>query len=134
MLSLTRRYQFCSGHRLFRQEWEQEKNQAVYGRCANEMGHGHNYELYVTVTGTLEPSTGMIVDLALMDRQVKELVLDRLDHRFFNHEIAEFADVVPTSENLSRFICRVLEPGLHPARLVGIRLYETPNNCFEYRV
>ena len=131
MLTLTRRYTFSSGHRLCRPEWSDARNVEVYGRCANPAGHGHNYRLYVTVTGPLDPATGMLADLPQLDRTVAEEVLSRLDHRFLNHEVAEFRDVVPTSENLCRQIGRWLAPRLSPARLVRITLYETDTNCFE---
>ena len=131
MLSLTRRYTFSSGHRLCRREWTDARNEEVYGRCANRNGHGHNYVLYVTVTGPLDPETGMMADLPRLDRTVEREVLSRLDHHFLNHEVAEFRDAVPTSENLCRLIGRWLEPKLSPARLVRITLYETDANCFE---
>lgn len=131
MLSLTRRYTFSSGHRLCRPEWTDARNVEIYGRCANPAGHGHNYVLYVTVAGPLDPETGMLVDLPQLDRTVAREVLSRLDHRFLNREVAEFRDTVPTSENLCRQIGQWLEPNLSPARLVRITLYETDTNCFE---
>jgi 6-pyruvoyltetrahydropterin/6-carboxytetrahydropterin synthase len=131
MLSLTRRYAFSAGHRLSRACWDPEQNRQIYGRCANPGGHGHNYTLLVTVAGEPDPASGMIVDLAELDRVVRRTVLDRLDHRFVNEEVPEFRDRVPTSENLCRWIWHVLQPEA-PAPLARIVLHETGTNCFEY--
>jgi len=133
MLSLTRRYTFAAAHQLARRDWDAARNSDVYGRCANPHGHGHNYTLYVTVTGALDPRTGMMVDLAIMDQVVGDRILGRLDHRFLNEEISRFRTVVPTSESLCRFVWEELHNALAPARLVRILLYETENNSFEYR-
>ncbi|MBN2433429.1 MAG: 6-carboxytetrahydropterin synthase [Acidobacteria bacterium] len=133
MLSITRRYTFAAAHQLAHPDWDPGRNAAVYGRCANPHGHGHNYLLFVTVTGERDARTGMLVDLAAMDRVVGERVLSRLDHRFLNLEIGRFRTTVPTSEALCHFVWDELCVALAPARLVRILLYETENNCFEYR-
>jgi 6-pyruvoyltetrahydropterin/6-carboxytetrahydropterin synthase len=131
VLSLTRRYRFSAGHRLCRPEWSEARNIAVYGRCANPAGHGHNYVMYVTVSGNPDPLTGMLIELPVLDRLVQEKILDRLDHRFLNREVEEFQHTVPTSENLCREIGQWLQPLLAPVRLARITLYETDSNCFE---
>ncbi len=131
MLSLMRRYTFSAGHRLSRAHWEPERNRRIYGRCANPHGHGHNYTLHVVVTGEVDPASGMIADLAELDRVVRRLVVDRLDHRFINDEIPDFRDRVPTSENLCRWIWSALQLEV-PGRLVRITLKETDTNSFEY--
>ena len=82
MLRLIRRYTFSAGHRLSRAQWDPEQNRRVYGRCANPHGHGHNYTLWVAVSGEMDPASGMIADLAELDRVVRRQVVDRLDHRF----------------------------------------------------
>lgn len=135
MLSLTRRYGFAAGHRLGREEWTEERNRTVYGICANRPGHGHNYFLWVTVEGTPDPGSGMIIGLTDLDRLVHRQVISRLDHRFLNSEVPGFTDTVPTSENLCRFIRTTLSEGLRQlnpgVRLHRLRLAETRNNYFE---
>lgn len=131
MLRLIRRYTFSAGHRLSRAQWDPERNRRVYGRCANPHGHGHNYTLWVAVSGKADPASGMIANLAELDRVVRRQVVDRLDHRFINDEIPDFRDRVPTSENLCRWIWSALQPAV-PGRLATITLQETDTNGFEY--
>ena len=132
MLTLTRRYHFSAGHRLRRADWDMETNSKVYGRCANPGGHGHNYYLFVSVSGEQDSKTGMIVDLSVLDSVVKQQILDKLDHRFLNTEIEFFHTAAPTSEQLCRFIWKQLKSSLKTIRLTRIVLNETENNSFEY--
>jgi len=104
--SLTRRITFSAAHRYSRPEWTEEKNASTFGACAWKNFHGHSYVCDVTITGPIDPKTGFVVDLGLLDRILKEQVKDRFDHRNINLDVPEFADgkLVPTGENLARFI------------------------------
>jgi 6-pyruvoyltetrahydropterin/6-carboxytetrahydropterin synthase len=130
-LSLSRRYSFPASHRLFRAEWNDEKNQQVFGKCANPHGHGHNYTVEVTVTGPVDPRTGMIANLADLDEYVRKQVLEEFDHVNLNEQISEFRDAVPTTENLCRVIYKRLA-GFSHARVERVRIEETGKNSFEY--
>lgn len=111
---LERRYRFCASHLYRREEWSEEENRARFGACANLPGHGHNYRLYVTVAGSVDRSTGFMVDLPALDGLVHEEVIARLDHRHLNHAVAEFGPGkdIPTSENLVLWIHQRLSLGL----------------------
>lgn len=104
--SLTRRVTFAAAHRYALPEWSAERNREVFGACSNPSYHGHNYACDVEVTGPVDARTGMLVDLAIVDRVLDEQVKQRFDHRNINLDIPEFADgkLVPTGENLARFI------------------------------
>jgi len=109
----------------------QEENRQTYGKCNNPHGHGHNYALEVTVSGQVEPRTGMICDLTDLDRFVDEKIVQRFGHENLN-TLAEFKDLVPTTENLCIEIYRILEQGFHQAGIEKIRMEETMLNSFEY--
>ena len=132
MIRMTRRYAFSAAHVLARPDWSDERNQAVYGKCANPGGHGHNYVLEVTVRGEIDPESGRVVPVERLDALVQRRVLELLDHRFLNREIAEFGSEVPTAENIARFAWRALKGELSPALLDRVRLVETQNNSVEY--
>lgn len=129
-ISLTRRYSFAASHRLCRPDWSDAENYRIFGKCANPYGHGHNYLLEVTVAGPLDPSTGMIINLADLDAAVKTKVLDEFDHVYLNEQVPEFRDLVPTTENLCRVIFQRLSNATK-ARLERIRIEETGRNSFE---
>jgi 6-pyruvoyltetrahydropterin/6-carboxytetrahydropterin synthase len=128
---LTRRYIFSASHRLHCDELSQEQNRAVYGKCNNPHGHGHNYALEVTVSGQVDAKTGMICNLVELDETVRRGVLDRFDHVNLNL-CAEFKGVVPTTENLSEAIFQILKQNFKAAHLERVRLEETLMNSFEY--
>ncbi|HKF52732.1 MAG TPA: 6-carboxytetrahydropterin synthase [Candidatus Acidoferrales bacterium] len=130
-LSLTRRYSFPASHRLFRSDWSDAENHRVFGKCANPHGHGHNYVLEVTVTGPVDPATGMIANLADLDSFVRARVLDDFDHVNLNEQIPEFRGAIPTTENLCRVIYNRLS-GFSHARIERVRIEETAKNSFEY--
>lgn len=131
ILSLTRRYSFPASHRLFRADWSDAENQRVFGKCANVHGHGHNYALEITVTGPVDSSTGMIVNLADLDSFVRARVLDEFDHANLNEQIPEFGISIPTTENLCRVIFKRLH-GFATGRITRIRIEETAKNSFQY--
>jgi 6-pyruvoyltetrahydropterin/6-carboxytetrahydropterin synthase len=128
---MTRRYDFCAAHRLHNPALSDEENVAIFGSCNNPYGHGHNYVLEVTLAGSPDPVTGLMLDLDTLDRVVHEEVVEVLDHRYLNVEVPEFHDLVPTTENLCRVIWDRLV-GKVPGRLHKVGIHETPNNFFEY--
>jgi 6-pyruvoyltetrahydropterin/6-carboxytetrahydropterin synthase len=130
MISLTRSYEFAASHRLHAPALSGEENLALFGKCNNPMGHGHNYVLEVTITGEPDPTTGMIADLTHLDTLVHQLVVDRYDHKNLNEDIEEFAGKPTTSEKVAAEIFRRLD-GQVPARLAKVRLWETARNAFE---
>jgi 6-pyruvoyltetrahydropterin/6-carboxytetrahydropterin synthase len=128
---LHRRYHFSASHRLHQPGWTDEQNRIVYGKCANAHGHGHNYVLDVAVSGPVDPSTGMITNLADLDPFVEREALAEFDHVYLNEQVPAFRSLVPTTEN----ICRVLFDRLRAyphARLESIGIQETGSNSFEY--
>jgi 6-pyruvoyltetrahydropterin/6-carboxytetrahydropterin synthase len=124
MIRLIRRYDFSAAHVLARPDWDDARNRAVYGKCANPSGHGHNYRVELTLEGK--------TDLAALDQQVETRILAELDRRFLNQDVPAFAKSVPTAENIARHIWDTLDGALGPARLTGVRLIETSNNSVEY--
>jgi 6-pyruvoyltetrahydropterin/6-carboxytetrahydropterin synthase len=130
-ISLTRRYQFAASHRLHCPELSAEENRRLYDKCNNPHGHGHNYAVEVTLTGPVDPETGMIANLGELDPFVQKQVIEPFDHRYLNEEIAEFQALVPTTENLAREIYRRLKD-FPAARLERVRIEETSKNSFEY--
>jgi 6-pyruvoyltetrahydropterin/6-carboxytetrahydropterin synthase len=128
---LTRRYRFSASHRLHSGDMSAAENQATYGKCNNPHGHGHNYTLEVTVSGPVDPATGMVCNLVDLDGFVEREVLSRYDLQNLN-TVQEFAQLVPTTENLSVEIFEILQRGFQMAHLDGVRLEETMMNSFEY--
>ncbi len=129
----TRRVHFCSAHRLFRDEWSDERNREVFGDCSNPNWHGHNYVLDVTVEGPVDPDTGFVMDLkALKDAMNREVVSD-VDHRNLNVEVPWLSGVMPSTENFAVAIWERLADRLpEGVRLHRVFLRETPNNSVEY--
>ncbi len=128
---LTKRYWFSASHRLHSERLSEQENREFYGKCNNPYGHGHNYALEVTVSGLVDPRSGMVCDLGELDAAVEREVLDRFDHENLNM-VAAFAERVPTSENLAAEIFHSLARSFQAARLEKIRLEETSQNFFEY--
>ncbi|HKS80756.1 MAG TPA: 6-carboxytetrahydropterin synthase [Candidatus Acidoferrales bacterium] len=130
-ISLTRRYRFAASHRLQNAKFSDAENQRLYGKCNNPYGHGHNYVVEVTLTGPVDPATGMIANLGELDPFVERRVIEAFDHKYLNEEISEFQAAVPTTENLAREIYRRLRD-FPAARLEKVRIEETSKNSFEY--
>lgn len=130
-ISLTRRYRFAASHRLHSAKFSEAENYRLYGKCNNPYGHGHNYEVEVTVTGPVDPATGLIANLGDLDPFVEEKVIEAFDHKYLNEEVAEFQSAIPTTENLARAIYQRLKD-FPAARLERIRIEETSKNSFEY--
>ena len=129
---LTRRYMFSASHRLHSEQMSPEQNRALYGKCNNPHGHGHNYTVEVTVSGQVDPRTGMVCNLVDLDGFVHSQILERYDHQNLNL-LAEFARIVPTTENLCIAIYEILHRGFRFAHLEKVRIEETMMNSFEYR-
>ncbi len=130
-ICLTRRYSFSASHRLHRPEFSEAENARVYGKCSNPYGHGHNYALEVTVSGPVDPATGMIANLGDLDPFVERQVVEPFDYKYLNEEVAEFAENVPTAENICREIYRRLK-SFPAARVERVRVEETNKNSFEF--
>lgn len=136
MVFLTRRATFSASHYYWNNSWSAEKNEKVFGRCANRNGHGHNYTLEVTVAGNPDPVTGFVVDLKWLKDVMEREVLAAYDHRHLNIEVPEFAKKIPTTENMAIAAWQRLEPSITEvggATLSRIRVYETPEIFAEYR-
>ena len=135
MVFLTRRATFSASHYYWNDAWSAEKNEQVFGRCANRNGHGHNYTLEVTVAGEPDPVTGYVVDLKWLKDVMEREVLSTYDHRHLNLEVPEFAKEVPTTENIAVAVWRRLQPAIDAgaAKLSRVRVYETPEVFAEYR-
>lgn len=128
---LTRRYRFSASHRLHCDAMSAEENRAVYGKCNNPFGHGHNYSLEVTVAGQVDPKTGMVCNLADLDAFVNEKIVERFGLQNLN-TLPEFHKLVPTTENLCIELFSRLENGFRHAAVEKVRVEETMLNSFEY--
>jgi 6-pyruvoyltetrahydropterin/6-carboxytetrahydropterin synthase len=132
-VKVTRRLHFCAAHRLGREDWSEEENARVFGACANPNWHGHNYELDVTVAGPIDPETGFVYDLKALREVVERDVIDEVDHRNLNVDVAWLAGVNPTTENLVVAMWGRITAALPGSiRLVRLVLWETPRNYVEY--
>jgi 6-pyruvoyltetrahydropterin/6-carboxytetrahydropterin synthase len=135
LITASRRYKFSASHRLHSPLLSAEENRELFGKCNNPFGHGHNYEVEVSVRGEIDAESGQVVDLARLDQLVLDLIIERYDHRYLNEELPEFKTEVPTTENLGRQIERRLAeqwPFAKPA-LEGIRIFETGRNMIEVK-
>ncbi len=134
MVYITRRERFCAAHKLYREDWSDEKNREVFGKCSNPNWHGHNYELYVTVKGNPDPQTGFVTDYRMVSRIIQEKIIDKVDHRNLNLDVDFMKDRIASTENLAIAIWEELE---EPFRQQGVllhcvRVQETENNSVEY--
>jgi 6-pyruvoyltetrahydropterin/6-carboxytetrahydropterin synthase len=133
MVYLTRIEHFNAAHKLYNPRWSKEKNEEMFGVCANENWHGHNFDLYVTVKGTPNPDTGFLMDAKKLSKLVNEKILEQLDHKNLNLDVPFLKDMMCTSENLAVVIWQQLEPHLPGnVQLHAIKLYETPRIYVEY--
>jgi 6-pyruvoyltetrahydropterin/6-carboxytetrahydropterin synthase len=130
---VTRRVHFSAGHRLHNPSFDDERNRETYGLCNRPNGHGHNYDLEVTVEGEVDPETGFVMDLKRLKALLGRTVLADLDHANLNLDVAWLDGVIPTTENLAVAIWGQLDGHLGSVRLVSIRLWETDRNMVEYR-
>lgn len=132
-VKVSRRLHFSAAHRLFREEWNAEKNRQIFGLCASPNWHGHNYELDVTVEGEIDPETGYVYDLKALKELVESRVVADLDHRNLNRDVPWLAGLNPTTERLVVAIWqRLAEAFPEGVRLARLVLWETPRNFVEY--
>ncbi|WP_078408759.1 6-carboxytetrahydropterin synthase [Priestia abyssalis] len=130
MVTLARKYHFCSAHRLHSEQLSDEENKTLFGKCNNPYGHGHNYYLEVSVSGEPDEVTGMVINLAELDEIVNKIVIEKFDHKHLNLDTEEFKNLNPTSDNMVKVIWEMLSP--HLSGLSKIGLWETEKNYFEY--
>jgi 6-pyruvoyltetrahydropterin/6-carboxytetrahydropterin synthase len=128
-LVVTRRVTFAAAHVLRRPDWDERRNQDVFGQCAGD--HGHNYVLEVSVGGEPDPETGMIIDLKDLDQTVRETIVRHVDHRHLNRDVPFLKGVIPTAENLALAFWQQLEGRLSSGRLQHLRLVESENNSVD---
>lgn len=132
MLYLTRREHFNGAHRLHNSLWSEEKNELVFGKCANKNWHGHNFDLFVTVRGVPDVNTGFIMNAHVLSKIIKHEVVDRLDHKNFNLDVPELKNVLPSTENVAKQIWNWLKPKITGCELYCVKLVETENIYVEY--
>ena len=136
MLYISRKEHFNAAHKLYNPAWTKEKNAEVFGPCANENWHGHNFDLIVTVKGTPDPETGFVVDLKKLSTLIREEVIEKLDHKNINTDVDFMAGKLCSCENLIVEIWRILDARIPDITRFGklhcLRLYETPRNYVEY--
>ena len=130
--TVYRKAHFNAAHRLYRKDWTDARNLEVFGKCSNPNFHGHNYELEVGVTGSIDPETGFVIDLAQLKAIIKEEVEDPFDHKNLNVEVEIFKELNPTVENIAKVIWDRLRQRLDPAYDISVKLYETPRNFVIY--
>lgn len=128
---ISRRFDFSSAHRYYREEWSVEENKRIFGLCALPNGHGHNYTLEVAVTGVPDPDTGMVINLVHLKSAVDD-VLRQFDHKHMNLDTPYFRDRIPTTENLVAVLWGLINERLGTARLSRLRLYETDDLFVEF--
>ncbi|MDB5331036.1 MAG: putative 6-pyruvoyl tetrahydrobiopterin synthase [Phycisphaerales bacterium] len=133
MVRLSQKFEFSATHRLHNPALSDEENRQTFGKCNNPHGHGHNYELQVTLRGNASPS-GVLIDVPDFERIVAETVIDRFDHKNLNLELPEFRELIPTVENIAMVIYRLLKPPLGGAgaELASVTVWETPKTWCEY--
>jgi len=129
---ITRLESFSAAHRLFKAELSDEENFRLFGPCSNPGGHGHNYRLAVTLRGSIEPDSGMVLNLKTLHDLIQTSILDKVDHRNLNLEVDFLTGVQPTTENLARAFFDELEPRLPTGRLWRVLVQETDKNSAEY--
>jgi len=131
-VTVSRKAHFNAAHRLYRKDWSDEKNNAVFGKCNNPNFHGHNYELIVSVTGEIDKETGFVIDMKVLKDIIKFEVEAAFDHKNLNIEVPEFNDLNPTAENIAIVIYNKIKPRLDTSFNLEIKLYETPRNFVTY--
>lgn len=131
-ISVFRKESFNAAHRLHNPNWNDEKNNFIFGKCNNVHYHGHNYDLEVCVTGFCDLETGYVIDVKILSDLIKHKVIDKFDHKNLNEEVTEFETLNPTAENIAFVIYNLLRVGLPNDLELKIKLYETRKNYVEY--
>ena len=133
-VAVFRKEHFNAAHRLHNPNWDEAKNEQVFGKCNNANWHGHNYELIVKLVGEPDPETGYVYDMKLLSDLIKKHVTDKFDHRNLNLDVEEFKNLIPTAENIAVVIYNILRKEIDSALDMKITLYETERNFVEYPV
>jgi len=123
---ISKKFEFSASHRYYKEDWSEEKNQEIFGICTSPHGHGHNYELHVTISGRIDPDTGMIINLSDLKKHVNEVV-NSFDHKYLNLDTPYFKDKIPTTENIANVMFKLIEKEISDKgdfTLHKIRLYE----------
>ncbi len=131
-VKVSRKAHFNAAHRLYRKDWDDNKNNAVFGKCNNPNYHGHNYELVVGVTGEIDPETGFVIDMKILKDLIRSEIEDALDHKNLNVEVPEFRTLNPTAENIVIVIYNKLRPHIDSDKELEVILFETPRNFVTY--
>jgi len=134
MVYITRRERFSAAHKLYREDWSLEENEATFGKCSNPNWHGHNYELFVTVKGEIDPTTGFVIDLRMLKNIIHEYIIDKVDHRNINIDVDFMQGQMASTEVLAVAIFNQLKGPIATAgaTLHCIKIQETENNAVEY--
>jgi|TARA_B110000914_G_scaffold225724_1_gene247312 6-pyruvoyltetrahydropterin/6-carboxytetrahydropterin synthase len=131
-VKVSRKAHFNSAHRLFNSKWDDIKNKEVFGKCSNKNYHGHNYELIASVTGSIDPETGYVIDISVLKNIIKDHVESELDHKNLNLDVPYFKNIIPTAENISIYIYNIIKLHLKNEFDLEVVLYETPRNFVTY--
>jgi 6-pyruvoyltetrahydropterin/6-carboxytetrahydropterin synthase len=131
-IKVSRKAHFNAAHRLYRPEWSDEKNNAVFGKCNNPNFHGHNYELIVSVFGEIDQETGFVIDMKILKDLIRHEIEEALDHKNLNVEVPELKNLNPTAENIAVVIWNKLRPHIDASKDLEVVLYETPRNFVTY--
>jgi 6-pyruvoyltetrahydropterin/6-carboxytetrahydropterin synthase len=132
-VTISRKAHFNAAHRLYRKDWSDEQNDAIFGKCNNANFHGHNYELIVGVTGEIDQETGYVMDIKILADLIKEEIEDQFDHKNLNLDVPEFLDLNPTAENIVVVIWNKLRKKINKNHDLEVVLYETPRNFVTYK-
>lgn len=132
-VTVSRKAHFNAAHRLYRKDWSDEKNNSVFGKCNNPNFHGHNYELVASVTGSINPDTGYVIDIKDLADMILEEVEKPFDHKNLNLDVPEFLELNPTAENIAVVIWNKLRKRLDASMDLEVVLYETPRNFVSYK-
>ena len=132
IITACRKAHFNATHRLNNPNWTDEKNELVFGKCNNENYHGHNYDLIVKVTGPVDPETGYVIDLKILNEMIRQHVIEKYDHKNLYLDIPDFKDLNPSAENIAIRIWQILREQIDPKFLLSIQLFETERNFVEY--
>ncbi len=132
IVTACRKVHFNATHRLHNPNWSDEKNEKVFGKCNNENYHGHNYDLVVRVTGPVDPDTGYVIDLKILNEIIRVHVIEKYDHKNLYLDVPDFKDLNPSAENIAIRIWHILREQLDPGFALKIQLFETERNFVEY--
>ena len=131
-VTVSRKAHFNAAHRLHVEDWSDDKNKTLFGKCSNPNFHGHNYEIIVDVTGKVDQITGVVIDLKVLKDIIKDEVEELLDHKNLNMDVLYFKKVIPTAENICIFIWNILRDKISKDNELAVTLYETPRNFVKY--